>query len=298
MRVVISGSSGLIGGALVRRLRERGDDVVRLVRRTPDRPGEVEWDPQHRRIDPSVLNGADVVVALGGASVGRLPWTREYERQLRTSRLEATDTIVAGLLDVESPPPAFVSASAAGYYGSAPGRVLDEASPAGDTFLARLCVEWEAHARTAEPATTVALLRTAPVIERRGVLRPLIRLTGLGLGGPIGRGTQMWPWISLDDEVRAIAHIIDNGLNGPVNLTGPTPATAGDLGRALARRLHRPYLVRAPRRALELALGRDATASLLTCDANVRPALLERSGFEFTHPTVDDAVAAALADTP
>ena len=144
------------------------------------------------------------------------------------------------------------------------------------------------------PHARVALLRTAPVVHAEGVLKPLLMLTRFGLSGPIGRGTQVWPWISLDDEVRAIRHVIDSDLDGPVNLTGPTRATANDLGFALARRMNRPFLLRAPAWGLRLALGPDAADALLLSDMNVVPERLEASGFAFRHPTVEDAVAAAV----
>jgi NAD dependent epimerase/dehydratase family enzyme len=154
--------------------------------------------------------------------------------------------------------------------------------------------EWEAAARGAGDAARIALLRTAPVVHQRGVLKPLILLTKLGVSGPIGRGTQVWPWISLDDEVAAIRHVIDADIDGPVNLSGPTRATANDLGFALARRMNRPYALRAPVWAVKLALGADATAALLTTDAHVVPSVLESSGFRFAQQTVEEAVANAV----
>lgn len=294
-RVVISGASGLIGTALVRALRAEGAEVTTLVRR-PARAGhEVPWVPGEQSLDPGVIEGAAAVVALGGASVGRMPWTARYRRELAASRLTPTRTLADAIRSLGAGAPALLSASAVGYYGSAPGKALTEESPAGDTFLAELCVNWEAAARTAGPHARVALLRTAPVIHREGVLKPMMRLTGLGLGGPIGRGTQLWPWISLADEVRAIMHVLGHGIEGPVNLAGPTPATANAQGRALARAMRRPFWLPAPEWGLRLALGRDATESLLTADADVQPTVLERSGFAFTHRTVEEAVAAALA---
>lgn len=295
-RVVVAGASGLIGGALVLALEERGDDVVTLVRRSPRHRGEVEWSPAEGRLDPRHLEGATAVVLLNGASVGRMPWTKSYRDQLLASRLNSTRTMVDALEALGADAPTLVSGSAVGYYGSVPGREISESAPPGDTFLAELCVEWEAAARRAETVTSVALLRTAPVIHRRGVLRPMITLTSLGLGGPLGAGTQVWPWVSLDDEVRAIMHIIDRQLSGPVNVCGPTPATAGDIGRSLARELHRPYWLPAPGWGLKLALGRAATESLLTVDADVRPDVLVRSGFTFTHRSADEAVRAAIVE--
>ncbi|MBP3978561.1 TIGR01777 family oxidoreductase [Microbacterium sp. BLY] len=292
-RIVISGASGLIGSALTEALRADGIEVNTLVRRPPQADGEIEWAPGETVLDPDAVAGAEAVVALGGASVGRLPWTRSYRRELVESRLDATNTLTTALRALRSDAPALVSASAVGYYGSAPGEVLTEHSGPGSTFLADLTVRWEAAARRAEDHTRVALLRTAPVIHRRGVLRPMITLTKFGVAGPLGRGTQVWPWISLDDEVRAIRHVLDAKIAGPVNLTGPTRATANDIGRALAERMHRPFWVAAPRWALRLALG-DAADSLLLPDADVRPEVLQQTGFRFTHATATAAVAAAL----
>lgn len=291
-RVVLAGASGLIGSALADSLRADGVAVTLLVRRPARAADEVEWLTESEALDPSVLDGATAVVGLNGASVGHLPWTASYKRTLIASRLIPTRALADAVRALGADAPAFVSASAAGYYGS--GQRLTETSPAGGTFLADLCVQWERAARDGGDAARVALLRTAPVVHPAGVLKPLMLLTRLGLGGPIGRGTQAWPWISLEDEVRAIRHVIDAEVAGPVNLTGPTRATANDLGFALAVRMNRPFLVRAPAWALRLALGRDATEGLLTVDADIVPAALEASGFTFQHPTVEAAVAAAV----
>lgn len=293
-RLVISGASGLIGTALAASLRADGIDVVRLVRRPARSAEEISWAPGERELDPDALAGADAVVALGGASVGRMPWTPRYRSELVESRMRATRTIATAMRALRTDAPAFLSASAVGYYGSAPGRILTEESPAGSTFLARLCADWEDETRRAGDDVRVALLRTAPVLHRRGVLKPLIRLTRFGVAGPIGAGTQIWPWISLDDEVRAIRHVIDAGIGGPVNLAGPTPASANTIGRALAARMRRPFWLPAPTWALRLALSRDATDSLLVSDAHVRPAVLEGTGFAFRHRTAEEAVVAAI----
>lgn len=293
-RVVVAGASGLIGSALVASLRGDGIAVTRLVRRAAIAPDEVEWLTDTAPLHPGVLAGADAVVGLNGASIGRFPWTAKYRNTLLWSRVTPTQALARAVRELGTDAPAFVSASAVGYYGSAPGRRVDETSPRGDTFLADLAGEWEASARAAGDEARVALLRTAPVIHRDGVLRPLILLTKLGVSGPIGPGTQVWPWISLDDHVRAMRHVIDHGITGPVNLTGPTRATSNDLGFALAVRLNRPFLVRAPVWAMKAVLGRDATEALLTTDADVAPAVLEASGFEFRHRTVEEAVAAAV----
>jgi uncharacterized protein (TIGR01777 family) len=293
-RVVVHGASGLVGSALVESLRADGIAVTRLVRRPAQTADEVEWLTDGRPLDPAVIEGANAVVGLNGASIGRFPWTRHYKNTLLWSRITPTRALARALRELGAGAPAFVSASAVGYYGSAPGAVLDESSPRGETFLADLCGEWEAAAFAAGDHARVAVLRTAPIVHPEGVLKPLVLLTRFGVGGPIGRGTQKWPWISLEDEVRAIRHVIDSDIVGPVNLVGPAIASANDLGFALAVRMNRPFLVRAPEWALKLVLGVDATEGLLTTDAAVRPRVLEESGFSFTHTTVEQAVDAAV----
>ena len=293
-RVVVAGASGLIGSALVESLRADGVTVTRLVRRPVEAPDEVEWLTDDAPLDPAVLEGADAVVGLNGASIGRFPWTAAYKHTLVWSRIAPTQALARAVRELGTDGPAFISSSAVGYYGSAPRGVVTERSPRGESFLADLCGEWESAAQGAGPHARVSLLRTAPLVHADGVLKPLMLLTKLGVSGPIGRGTQIWPWISLDDEIAGIRHIIDNDIEGPVNLTGPTRARANDLGFALAVRLNRPYLVRAPEWGLRLALGSDATEALLTTDADVRPTVLESTGFAFAHSTVEAAVAAAV----
>jgi uncharacterized protein (TIGR01777 family) len=293
-RVVVAGASGLIGRALVASLRADGVSVQTLVRRPPRSSDEIEWLTDAAPLDPATIAGADAVVGLNGASVGRFPWTASYKTRLLWSRLTPTRTLATAVRALGESAPAFVSASAVGYYGSAPGATLTESSPAGTSFLARLCVAWEEAALTAGPHARVALLRTAPLVHPDGVLKPLMLLTRFGLAGPIGRGTQSWPWLTLDDEVAAIRHVIANGISGPVNLTGPTRATANDLGFALARRMNRPYLLRAPAWAMRIVLGHDATDALLTSDMDVRPTVLERTGFRFGATTVEQAVEQAV----
>ncbi|MHA3722945.1 TIGR01777 family oxidoreductase [Leucobacter sp. HY1910] len=293
--VIISGGSGLIGRALAQSLRAGGTPVTQLVRRPATGPHEIQWQPGERALDPDHVAGARAVVNLNGASIGRLPWTRAYQRQLRASRLDATRTLATALRALGPGAPAFLSASAVGFYGDAPGQQLTEQHSVGATFLARLCADWEHEARRAGPQVRVVHLRTAPLLYPEGVLKPLVSLTRLGVSGPLGRGTQVWPWISLTDEVRAIEHLISEPIEGPANLSGPAPATATEIGREIARRLHRPYLLPAPAWALRAGLGRDAADSLLLADARVVPEQLTRSGFTFEHETAAAAITAALS---
>lgn len=293
-RVVIAGASGLIGSALVDSLRADGAEVTSLVRHAPSGPHERQWLQDAAPLDPDVIAGADAVVCLNGASIGHFPWTPSYKSTLLWSRVTPTRTLAAAVRALGDDAPALVNASATGFYGSQPRVVLTESSDRGSGLLADICVDWEAAARDAGDKARVALLRTAPVVHEQGVLKPLLLLTKLGVSGPIGRGTQVWPWISLDDEVRAIRHVIDSDIAGPVNLTGPTRATANDLGFALAQRMNRPYVLRAPVWGVKLALGKDATEALLTSDADVRPTVLEDTGYTFTHRTVEEAIASAV----
>ncbi|GAB3617940.1 TIGR01777 family oxidoreductase [Okibacterium endophyticum] len=294
MRVVIAGASGLIGGHLTERLRARGDTVVRLVRRPPRGDDEAAWQPAEHRLDPAVVDGADAVVNLSGASIGRLPWTRGYRREIRASRVAATSTLVEAIHAVPTPPQVFVSASAAGFYGSRPGEILTEQSAAGTGFLSNVCAQWEWEARRAADVTRVVIARSGINIARGGVLDPLILLTRLGVSGPLAGGRQYWPWISVYDEAAALVHLIDSDLEGPVNLVGPHPSTANRLMTHLAYRLHRPFVVPAPGWAIEGLLA-DAGRDLLLSSQRLVAAKLLASGFQFEHTDVEQAIDAALA---
>lgn len=292
--IIIAGASGLIGQALTESLRADGVRVTKLVRRPASNTDEIEWLTNEQPLDPAALAGAKAVVNLNGTSIAKLPWSATYRKTLLSSRLDPTRTLAKALRALGDDAPHFVSASAVGIYGDRPGEHLNESSEPGNTFLAELCAEWEEAALAAGAGARVTLLRTAPLLHRRAVLKPLIALTRLGISGPLGSGSQFWPWISLDDEVRAIRHVIDKNLAGPVNLTGPVPATANEIGRELARAMHRPFALPAPAWALRVGLGRQAADSLLLADARLTPDALNASGFTFLHGTAPAAIAAAL----
>lgn len=297
MRIVIAGASGLIGHALTAELSLRGHRVVRLVRRPARSPDELTWDPTSRRLDPRAISGADAVINLSGASIGRLPWSHRYRRAILSSRIDATSTLVSAIRGADVPPRVFLSASAAGYYGSRPGTVLTEDSGRGTGFLSDVTAQWEADAMRVSDITRVVTLRSGIVLDVTGVLKPLLLLTRFGLSGPLGGGAQYWPWVSLDDEVAAIVHLLDSSLAGPVNITGPTPATATTLMRHLANRMKRPFWLPAPAFALRLALG-DAAKDLLLVNQQPRPERLLADGFTFRHETVEQAIDAALTRAP
>ncbi len=288
MRVLISGATGLIGTELTRQLEAAGHTVLRLVRREPHATTDYRWDPAALRLDPALLDQVDAIVNLSGASLAKLPWTRRYREQILESRVQATRTLTDALRMAASPPTVLLNASAVGIYGDRPGEELTEESEPGTGFVADVVVTWEREAALAPDSTRVVTFRTGFVLARGGVLRSLLPITKLGLAGPLGQGTQHWPWISLHDEVAAIVHLLTSRLSGAVNLVGPAPATANDVMRALSDALHRPFKLRVPEKVLTLAL-QEASLALLA-DQLVSSAKLQDDGFEFTHRTPAEAV--------
>ena len=305
MRIAVTGSTGLIGSALVRSLLDDGHQVVRLVRRPPvpqpDGSTEVRWNPGLREIDRSGLakgaDGAplDAVVHLAGAGIADHRWTKAYKREIHESRLLGTGTIADAVAGLEQPPKVLVSGSAVGYYGQTGDRIIDETAPAGGDYLARVCVEWEQATAPAEAAgIRVAHARTGLVVAGDGgawgKLFPLFRF---GLGGRMGNGRQYWSFISLHDEVAALRFLVDNeSLSGPFNLSAPAPVTNSEVTAAMGRVMHRPTLAAVPEFALKLVLGEMAVE--VVGSHRTVPAKLLDAGFRFAHPTVDQAIEAAL----
>jgi len=295
LTVLVSGASGLIGTALTARLEGLGHRVLRLVRRRPQGPDEVNWAPSAHTVDFQVMDRVDAVVGLSGAPLSHLPWTSRYRREIRSSRTEATRTLADAINQARRPPAVFLSASAVGVYGDRPGERLTEASASGEGYLAEVCEAWERAAGVADVERLVTL-RTGLVISRDGgALKPLIPVTRLGLAARIGTGGQHWPWISLHDEVEAIVHLLTaSTLTGPVNLAGPTPATADRVTTALAAQLHRRERLVLPEPVIGAAMG-DAGRELLLASQKVLPAALLDDGFVFRDTRVEQAIAAAFA---
>ncbi|KGN38900.1 TIGR01777 family oxidoreductase [Knoellia aerolata] len=293
-RIAVAGSSGLIGGALCRSLRERGDDVVRLVRRPPEHASEVQWDPSTRHLDPAVLDGVDAVVNVAGVSIGARRWTPEFKAELISSRTDGT-TALATAIAATGRPIHLVNGTAVGYYGDRDDEVLTEESEGGSGFLADLVRAWEGATEPARAAgAPVALLRTGIVLAPTGdAIKTLLLLTRLGLGGPLGDGRHFWPWITLADEVRAIEHVLDERLEGPINVTGPEPARQRDIVAEMGRQLRRPTWLPAPTFALRLVVGE--MAGDIVASQRALPNRLRDSGFEHHHPTLPDAVRWLLA---
>ncbi|KZM73815.1 TIGR01777 family protein [Nocardia terpenica] len=297
MKVVIAGSSGLIGTALVAALRRDGHEVTRLVRRPAAARDELTWDPAHARVPERALRGADAVVNLCGAGIGRRRWNGSYKQELRDSRITPTD-VLAGAVAAAGVP-TLVNASGVHYYGGGTGdRVVTESDSAGTGFLGTLCRDWEAATRpAAEAGARVVLLRSAVVLARHGgMLSMLHPLYFLGLGGRLGNGRQYLPWISLADEIGAIQFALARDtVRGPVNMTGPAPVTNAEFSRALARTLHRPDALVVPAFALRALIGEFAQEAILHGPRAI-PTVLEAAGYAFTHSTVGQALAAALGD--
>jgi uncharacterized protein (TIGR01777 family) len=292
-RIVVSGASGLIGQPLVQALRAGGHRVTTLVRRAPKNANEIRWNPDAGELDAGALDGVDAVINLSGASIGRIPWTLPYRRELVSSRINATQLLAETMAGMSKPPATFLSGSAIGFYGDRPRVRLDDDSPRGDGFVPDLVLAWEQAAALAPPQTRVVTLRTSVVVAKSGGLAPVRLLTAFGLGSRFGSGRQFWPWISLEDEVRAIVHLLSSSISGPVVLAGPTPATADEITRAYADILKRPRWLPVPAWAIRLGLG-DAGEHLLLADVQLQPVRLAAGGFEWRHRTVRDAIRAAL----
>ena len=297
MDVAVTGASGLIGSALTEDLRGAGHRVRPLVRGSSDDPDAVRWQPDSGTIDADGLRGVDVVVHLAGAGIGDKRLTEERRRVVRESRTSGTDLIARTLAAMEQPPRLFVSASAVGYYGSRGDEVLTEQSLPGDDFVADLVVAWEAAAQPAiDAGIRTVFLRTAPVLSSRGGILPQMALPfRLFVGGRIGSGRQWMSWVSLDDVIGIVHHVVDHDeVAGPVNVTAPEPVRNADLTEALGRALHRPTLLPVPPAALRLVLGSGRTESLLLASQRVHPAVLTDAGYPFRRPDLDEALAAAL----
>ncbi|WP_099041006.1 TIGR01777 family oxidoreductase [Mycobacterium neglectum] len=293
--IAIAGSSGLIGSALVYALRATDRRVLRIVRRAPSNADEVFWNPDTGEFDPSTLSGVDAVVNLCGVNVADKRWSGAFKQSLRDSRIGPTEVLSSAV--AEAGVPVLINASAVGYYGDTGSRTVDETAPAGAGFLAQLCQDWEAAVAPAEnDGARVATLRSGLVLtEAGGVLGRLKTLFSLGLGARLGNGRQYMPWISLEDEVRAILFAITHdGLSGPVNLTGPAPVTNAEFTAAMGRAVNRPTPMMVPGFALRAAFGEFADEGLLGGQRAI-PAALERSGFEFHHNTIGEALAFATA---
>jgi len=292
VRIAVTGSSGFIGSELVRSLRADGHDVVRIVRSDDGASDTARWDIDAGEIDAGALEGLDGAVHLAGEGIGEKRWTREQKRRILESRTRGTTLLATTLAGLDAPPPVLVSGSAIGYYGDRGDEVLSEASGPGSGFLTEVVLAWEAATAPArEAGIRVAAARSGIVLHPDGgVLQRLARLARFGLLGTLGSGHQWMSWITREDQVRALRHLLDHPLAGPVNLTAPEPATNETFTKALGRVLHRPTFLPIPSFGPKALLGSELADSLLYEGQRVRPVRLLESGFDFTQPALEPAL--------
>ncbi len=312
MHLLVSGSSGLIGTALVDAALARGDTVTRLVRASspgrggPPRAGTTDaaWEPDTGYVDKDALDAAgpvDGVVHLAGAGVGDRRWNADRKRVIRESRTRGTGLIARTVAGLDPRPRVLVSASAVGYYGDRGGDVLDEGEPAGAGFLAEVCAAWEAATAPAVDAgVRTVTVRTGIVLSRTGgALARQLPLFKLGVGGRIGSGRQYRSWITLEDEVAVLLRCLDDGaLSGPVNATAPAPATDARLAEAIGAALHRPAVLPVPSIALAVVLGSEMATDMVLASQRALPTRLTDAGFTFRHPELDEAVRSVIGRSP
>ncbi len=297
MDVAVTGSHGFVGSALVPALRRAGHRVVRLVRGQPKSADELGWDPEAGTVDAAGLEGIGGVVHLAGAGIGDKRWTDARKRLILDSRTKGTTLLARTLAQLARPPSVLVSASATGYYGDRGDEPLDEQSAPGNDFVAGVCVQWEAAtAPAADAGIRVARTRSGIILGREGGVFPRMLLPfRLGLGGRMGSGRQYMSWISIDDEVGAILHaLVQERVAGPVNLTGPRPVTNAEFTKTLGRVLHRPTAIPTPLLPLRALYGSELVQHLLVEGQRVLPKQLEQTGYEFAHPTLEEALRAVV----
>jgi len=297
MDVAVTGSSGLIGTALVAALRADGHEVIRLVRAGPGAADAIVWDPHADRggLDPRSLDGVAAVVHLAGAGLADKRWTPGYQAEIRDSRVRGTRALAGALAAMAAPPGVLLSGSAIGWYGDTGGREVTESDPAGSGFLAKVVRDWEAAAGDAARAgIRVVTLRSGVVLSSKGgMLGRLLPLFRLGIGGRIGTGRQVMSWIGLSEWVAAVRFLLGrDDISGPVNLTTPSPVSNAEFTSALAAAVHRPAVMLVPVPALKLAIG--GVSSDILSSARVLPRRLLDEGYQFRHPGIAGALAAEL----
>jgi uncharacterized protein len=293
MKILLTGSAGLVGSALVPFLTSKGHELLRLVRSEPRALAtEIKWDPEKGIETPARLEGLDAVVHLAGENISEGRWTDEKKTRIRESRVKGTRTLAEALAGLSQPPKTLVSASAIGFYGDRGDEVLNEQSASGDDFLAEVCREWELATRpAAEKGIRVVSLRFGVILSTEGgALQKMLTPFKLGVGGRVGSGEQYMSWVTLDDVVGVIYFALTNEtLHGPVNVVAPEAVTNLEFTKALGHVLSRPTLFPAPAFALRLAFGEMADALLLS-SARVEPLRLKESGYSFQYPELEGAL--------
>ena len=295
MKLVVAGGSGLIGSALIKDALSKKHEVIQLVRRKPKHQHEVQWNPDKFEVEIDALNDATAIINLSGAGVGDKRWTKNYKKLILTSRVNATKTLAEAITRLNNPPSVFVSSSAIGFYGDTAENAVDENAELGEGFLSDVVFNWEyAAQKVKQHKIRVVHPRTSLVMSKRGgVLKKVLPIFKLGLGGKLGNGKQFWSYISLEDEIRAIYHLInDSRLTGGVNLSTPNPVTNKEFTKSLASVLNRPAFLSVPSLALKIALGEFSIEVLGS--SRVLPSKLIASGFKFNHPDILNTLNSAL----
>ena len=295
MKIVISGASGLIGTQLVTTLKSSGHEVVQLVRRSAA-AGQIMWDPKSGKLDPASLEGCDAVIHLSGAGIGDKRWSDAYRKEILDSRTATTLLLANTIASLQRKPSVFLSGSAIGIYGARGDEQLTETSAHGTGFLADVCEQWEAAAKPAiDAGVRTVFLRTGIVLSPKGgALKKLLPLFRLGVGGKFGNGKQWQSWISMDDEVASIIHLLTTNVSGAVNLTAPQPVTNAEFTKVLARVVKRPAIVPVPTFAPKILLGGELADALLFTGQRVMPQALTASGYVFKHSTLESALRSLL----
>lgn len=296
MKILITGSTGLIGGALQRSFKEKGHEMLLASRKPPVDEGHVQWDIESGFADPGRLEGVDVVIHLAGESVSGLRWTDEKKKAIRDSRVLGTRNVVDAISKLKNRPKTLIAASAIGFYGERGDEELTESSAAGDNFLAEVSKAWEAESRRAEDAgIRTVLLRTGIVLSKDGgALATMLTPFKLGVGGVVGSGKQWMSWISLDDEIAVINYAIENeNVRGAINAVSPHPVTNHDFTKTLGEVLYRPTFMPLPEFVVGMVFGEMGDALLLS-SAKVMPKRLEDAGFEFKYPDLKAAIEHAV----
>lgn len=293
MKIAMTGSSGLIGTALRASFAGEDHDVLRLVRRPPERPNEIEWDPASGALDSDALEGIDAAINFAGVGIGDRRWTQAHKRAVLDSRLDSTDLLSRTLATLDPRPRVLISASAIGYYGGRGDEILTEESSPGTDFVAEVCVPWEAATSPAsEAGIRVVHVRTGLVMSKDGgILKQLLLPFKLGLGGRIGSGEQYWSWIDMSDEIAAIRFLLDrDDLSGPFDLTAPNPLPFGEVVNILGEVLRRPTILPAPSLAMKALFGAERAEALLFNGQRVLPQRLLDAGFQFRFTELEDSL--------
>jgi uncharacterized protein len=300
MRILITGSTGLVGTALVPHLRTGGHEVIPMTRRPSGAGGPaIVWDPAAGQLDPAALVGLDAIVHLSGESIASGRWSQAKKARIRESRVRSTELLASVIARLDHPPAVFLSASAIGFYGDRGAEILTEESPPGQDFLSRVCRDWEAASEPiARQGVRVVRLRFGMILSpAAGALAKMLPPFRLGAGGPIGGGRQFVSWIAIDDVLGAIVHAFEaSSLSGPINIVSPRPVTSAEFARALGRALRRPALLTMPAVAARVVFGEMADALLLSSQ-RVEPKRLVSSGYRFLYPDLEPALRHLLGRT-